>query len=219
MNENILIVDDTPENLNLLNRILKDQGYVTRPFPNGRLALQSMEAKKPDLILLDVSMPEMDGYEVCRNIKSNDETKDIPVIFVSALDSSFDKVRAFKSGGVDYITKPFQVEEVEARVKTHLQISNEQKTLEEVLDKTFSATLKLMQEILVSVNEEAFSKGTRIKLIMGRLVQSLKIPHPWQYTMAAVLSQLGQVVTKRETLEKYSSGSQWTCLIPGAGSH
>lgn len=126
----ILVVDDTPANLRLLVDLLKENGYQVRPVPNGNLALAAALARVPDLILLDIMMPEIDGYEVCRRLKAQEKTKDIPVIFISAINEVLDKVKAFGVGGVDYITKPFQVEEVLARVSCHLAIRLLQKSLE-----------------------------------------------------------------------------------------
>jgi CheY-like chemotaxis protein len=126
----ILIVDDIPANLRLLAGILAGRGYNIRSASHGRMALSAVQAQPPDLILLDIMMPEMDGYEVCRHLKADEQTRDIPVIFVSALDETIDKVMAFSIGGVDYITKPFQLEEVLARVETHLTIRNLQKQLQ-----------------------------------------------------------------------------------------
>ena len=118
----ILVVDDTPLNLRLLTRLLTDRGYKVRPVPSGKLALEAVRAAPPDVILLDIRMPEMDGYEVCQQLKADAENRDIPVIFLSALDDELDKVRAFEVGGVDYITKPFQLEEVRVRVENHLAL-------------------------------------------------------------------------------------------------
>ncbi len=126
----ILVVDDTPANLDVLAEMLEGQGYGARPVPSGVLALQSAQAQPPDLVLLDINMPEMDGYEVCRHLKADEHLKDIPVIFISALRDTTDKVRAFHAGAVDYITKPFQFEEVKARVQTHLRLYRMQKELE-----------------------------------------------------------------------------------------
>jgi diguanylate cyclase (GGDEF)-like protein len=135
----IVIVDDMPDNLRLLADILKDKGYKVRPAPSGARALATIRKEPPELILLDIMMPEMDGYEVCRQLKAGEGTKDIPIIFLSALNEVFDKVKAFKAGGVDFITKPFQVEEVLARVRTHLTIRAQQVALlqknEELLKK------------------------------------------------------------------------------------
>jgi two-component system, sensor histidine kinase and response regulator len=138
---NILIVDDIPDNLRVLGGILKAEGYKIRPVLNGELALQVAEKEKPDLILLDIMMPGLDGYEFCRQFKRNPELKDIPVIFISALNDTKDIVNAFALGGVDYITKPFQAEEVTARIATHLKIcrqSQELKELNATKDKFFS---------------------------------------------------------------------------------
>lgn len=126
---NILVVDDTLDNLRLLMGMLSKQGYVVRPAPNGSLALTAAQSDPPDLILLDIKMPEKDGYQVCQELKADRRTSDIPVIFLSALDEVFDKVKAFAVGGVDYITKPFQFEEVLARIENQLTIRNLQRQL------------------------------------------------------------------------------------------
>lgn len=126
----LLIVDDTPANLQLLSRMLRNQGYKVRTAPSGRLALMGARAASPDLILLDITMPEMSGYEVCEQLKADAALADIPVIFISALDQTEDKVRAFQIGGVDYITKPFQIEEVLARIHTHLTLRSLQRALQ-----------------------------------------------------------------------------------------
>lgn len=118
----ILIVDDQPENLQVLTETLSGKNYELRRVLSGKLALQVAQFDPPDLILLDIRMPEMDGYEVCRQLKSHEQTKNIPVIFLSALDEPVDKVKAFDAGGADYIAKPFQVPEVLARVRHQLQI-------------------------------------------------------------------------------------------------
>jgi two-component system, sensor histidine kinase and response regulator len=127
----ILVVDDTPVNLRLLMTVLTTEGYKIRPCSSGRQALATARVNPPDLILLDILMPGMDGYEVCKYLKSDDRTRDIPVIFLSALDEVFDKIKAFELGGVDYITKPFQVPEVIARVRTQLILCQQQKQLRE----------------------------------------------------------------------------------------
>ncbi|MBW4465851.1 MAG: response regulator [Pegethrix bostrychoides GSE-TBD4-15B] len=118
----ILAVDDKPDNLRLLAKILMGEAYKVRKVTTGRQALEAARLNPPDLILLDIMMPELDGYQICQALKQQPETCDIPIIFLSALDNQTDKVRAFTVGGVDYITKPFQQQEVLARVKTHLQI-------------------------------------------------------------------------------------------------
>lgn len=124
----ILIVDNEVANLQLLAGMLRERGYEPRPARSGKLALAAAEADPPDLILLDINMPEMSGYEVCQRIKADANLKDIPILFISASTDTIDKVKAFSNGAVDYITKPFQVEEVYARVENHLglrQLQNE----------------------------------------------------------------------------------------------
>ena len=125
----VLIVDDTIDTLRLLSDLLGEHGYDVRAVTNGRQALQAVERDPPDLILLDIGMPEMDGYEVCRHLRASERTQDVPVIFITALADTADKVRAFEAGGVDYVTKPFQVEEVLARVKAHVALRRAQAEL------------------------------------------------------------------------------------------
>jgi len=132
----------------LLSQMLAEQGYHVRPVPDGSLALAAVQAEHPDLILLDIRMPEMNGYQVCENLKEDAQTCDIPIIFISALDAIQDKVRAFAVGGVDYVTKPFQVEEVMARVETHLTLRNLQKQLQD-------ANRKMTQELTLAGEVQA----------------------------------------------------------------
>ena len=126
----IMIVDDTVVNLELLQNLLQRRGYSIMAFPQGKLALKAALKSPPDMLLLDINMPEMDGFEVCSHFKSEPSLAKIPVLFISALEASRDKVRAFAAGGVDYVTKPFQIEELNARVDTHLKIVRMQRELE-----------------------------------------------------------------------------------------
>lgn len=128
---NVLVVDDTPANLQLLAEMLREQGYRVRLALSGPLALQAAQNEPPDLFLLDISMPEMDGYAVCAKLKADARLREIPVIFISALAEPVDKVKAFRVGGVDYLTKPFHGEEVVARVRTHLEIRRQRRELQE----------------------------------------------------------------------------------------
>jgi signal transduction histidine kinase len=130
----IMVVDDQPANLKLLEDMLKVRGYRVRSFPRGRLALAAAVQNPPDLFLLDINMPEMNGYELCACLKSNPELSASPVLFLSALSATEDKVKAFQAGGADYITKPFQLEEVQARVLTHLKLHRLQQTLQQQND-------------------------------------------------------------------------------------
>jgi two-component system sensor histidine kinase/response regulator len=132
---NVLVVDDTIENLQLLSSMLSEHGYEVRPVTNGQQALQAARSYPPGVVLLDIKMPEMDGYEVCRHLKQTEELREIPVIFVTALGSSIDKVKAFEAGGADYVTKPFQVDEVLARVKVQMALRESRRQLVESFER------------------------------------------------------------------------------------
>jgi len=147
--QNILIIDDTPENLHFLSNGLTRKGYEVKCAISGSIALLRVFAELPDLILLDIKMPEMNGYEVCEYLKANEKTREIPVIFLSALHEVSDKVKAFASGGVDYITKPFQFEEVLARVENQLTIARLQKQLQQQ-----NLCLQELNEELAKSNQE-----------------------------------------------------------------
>lgn len=125
-----MVVDDTPENLKLLSSLLKANGYKVFALPRGDLAIQAASRNPPDLILLDINMPGLNGYETCELMKQDRKLKDIPIIFISALNQTIDKVTAFKAGGVDYITKPFYFEEIQVRMTTHLRLRRMQESLE-----------------------------------------------------------------------------------------
>jgi two-component system, sensor histidine kinase and response regulator len=143
----ILVVDDKPNNLHFFSKILKEKGYKVRHAISGQLALNGAIDTPPDLILLDIIMPNMDGYEVCRRLKALPETAEVPVIFLSALHETFDKVKGFAVGGVDYITKPFQVEEVLARIESQLTVQRLSKLLKE-------QNFQLQQEVKVRQKTE-----------------------------------------------------------------
>ena len=147
---NILVVDDAPNNLRLLAKILESQGYIIRKSLNGRMALQSAYRHPPDLILLDINIPEMNGYAVCQQLKASKTTAQIPIIFISGLDKINDKVQAFELGGQDYITKPFQEIEVLIRVKNQLLIKQQQQELIEqnlCLEREIQERLKAEEEV------------------------------------------------------------------------
>ena len=132
---NILIVDDLPENLRFLTEILTNHGYKVRCVTNGAMALRTVRNHPPDVLLLDIKMPDMDGYQVCSTLKADEETSDIPIIFLSALNQVFDKVKAFKVGGVDYISKPFQPEEVLVRLETQVTMQHQKRPLKEAISR------------------------------------------------------------------------------------
>ena len=166
--DNILIVDDVLENLDLLSRILTRRGYTIRSVEGGKAAIAIAKTGWADLILLDINMPEMDGYEVCRHLKEDERTNSIPVIFMSALDEVINKVNAFGVGGVDYITKPFQIKEVIARVKTHLQLRNLQKNLE---TQVASRTIELATAL-----QEAKAAGSAKNVFFSQITHELRTP-------------------------------------------
>ena len=174
----ILIVDDTPANLRLLSQMLTERGYKVRAVLSGPQALMAAQAAPPDLILLDIRMPEMDGYEVCQRLKTGEQTRDIPVLFISALSETEDKIKAFTVGGVDYITKPFQVKEVLARVETHLALRNLHRQLQ-------AANAELARQI-----DELRARNEELDAFAHTVAHDLKNP-------------LNQIVGYAEMLEQY----------------
>jgi signal transduction histidine kinase len=179
---NIAIVDDTLPNLRVLSKMLSEHGYLVRGIPNGKMAITAITSEPPDLVLLDILMPDIDGYEVCKRLKEDDRTRDVPVIFMSALDEVMDKVKAFAAGAVDYITKPFQVEEVLARVDTHITMQLLRQRLEIQVLSLERANLALKES-----NDEldAFARTVAhdIKGPLGNIVMSADILQ--RYTQAA----------------------------------
>jgi two-component system, sensor histidine kinase and response regulator len=160
----LLIVDDAPANLQLLFGMLKERGYRVRPVPSGRLALQAARAQPPDLVLLDVNMPEMSGYEVCRLLKEDPALRAIPVIFVSALSEPFDKLHAFAAGGVDYVTKPFHLDEVRVRIETHLALYQ------------MAGRLEAQNRELARANERLRTLEEARQVLANAIVHDLKSP-------------------------------------------
>ncbi|KXB31006.1 histidine kinase [Dechloromonas denitrificans] len=204
----ILVVDDTVASLDLLCDLLTEAGYVVRPAQDGRMALRSAQAKPPELILLDVRMPGMDGYELCQRLKAEPATRDIPIIFLSALRDTGDKVRGFSLGAVDYIAKPFQPEEVLARVHTHIELRRLQTKLEDkVAERTEQLRLSeqelrdsrsRLQELasfLQTVREEERTAIAReLHDELGQALTALRIDLGW---LKRQCSPLGSSVTAR----------------------
>jgi len=183
---NILVVDDTPANLRLLTGILNGKGYKVRPVPSGELALSAARGMPPDLILLDIMMPQMNGYEVCQQLKADTGTRDIPVIFISAIDDVLDKVKAFAVGGVDYITKPFQMEEVLVRVETHLamcQLQNKLRHKNEELTVTLAQLQETQNQLVQSEKMAA----------LGQLIAG--IAHEINTPLGAIRSSIGNITS------------------------
>jgi diguanylate cyclase (GGDEF)-like protein len=174
---NILVVDDTPDNLRVLSASLGEKGYQVRCAKNGSMALIAAIKEPPDLILLDIKMPDMDGYQVCQQLKANEKTRDIPVIFLSALDDIFDKVQAFQVGGVDYITKPFQVEEVTIRVQHQLDLQAAKVSIYQLnseLEQKVQERTLLLEQVIDQLNQEIIDKEyTQKQLLQQSLHDSL----------------------------------------------
>ncbi|HEY9635475.1 MAG TPA: response regulator [Coleofasciculaceae cyanobacterium] len=187
----LLVVDDTPDNLRLLSTMLSEQGYKVRKVISGQLALRVVSVAPPDLILLDINMPQMNGYEVCEKLKADPQTSEIPIIFISALDDVWDKVKAFEVGGVDYISKPFQGEEVLARVRNQLTLRSLQKQLSEQnahLQQEIRDRQRIEDALRLSEARER-EKAKELELTLSQLQHTQA-----QLIQSEKMSSLGQMV-------------------------
>ncbi|MCX7680728.1 MAG: response regulator [Anaerolineae bacterium] len=187
--EKILVVDDTAHIRSLFAQMLTAQGYEVQVAANGASALEAVKTNPPDLILLDIMMPEMDGYEVCRCLKADPSTRDIPVIFISALGEMDDKVEAFAVGGVDYVTKPFQPKEIQARVRTHLALR--------ALQKRLQAT----SEALAVQLEEVRARNEELDALARSMAQELKSPLTAIIGFADMLDKLYHTLPEEQVRE------------------
>jgi putative two-component system response regulator len=194
----IVIVDDNPNNLRVLSSMLQQFGYKVRPALDGAMAIKSIIANPPDLVLLDIRMPEMDGYEVCRQLKSNSLTAEIPVIFISALQDTEDKVAAFKSGGVDYITKPFQLEEVLARVKAHLSLYQIQRDLQTMVEDRS----KELTAALITLNESQKQYTHILEQTIQAISLTIEKRDPYTAGHQTRVSQLSVAIAKEMELDE-----------------
>jgi DNA-binding response OmpR family regulator len=199
---NIMIVDDNPANLKLLEDMLRQQGYETRLFPLGRLALAAADTEPPDLILLDINMPEMNGYEVCERLKSNARLAEIPVIFISALNAVEDTVKGFRAGGVDYITKPFQLEEVQARVETHLKLRRAQQAERDLLERTLGGVVDTLWELVQLTSPAQALRSRAVRDIVLWLTKRMGIQYAWQYELAATLCLVGCITLPDDVFDR-----------------
>jgi PleD family two-component response regulator len=200
---NILIVDDLPDNLRLLSETLSERGYEVQCAINGKLALMAVKNAPPDLILLDIKMPGLDGYEVCTELKSQASTSSIPVIFLSALDDVFDKVKAFSVGGVDYVSKPFQVEEVLARVENQLTICRLQKQLQRQNQK------------LHQLNEDLAHSNQELEQFAYIVSHDLQQPLQTITGFAELMLSLKSEINLEEEVDEYGLGGLFTEDIDG----
>ncbi len=198
---NIMVVDDQPANLKLLEDLLTQQGHAVRSFPRGRLALDAAARNLPDLILLDINMPEMNGFEVCRQLKADDKLASVPVLFLSALSETSDKVKAFQSGGVDYITKPFQVEEVTARVETHLQLHRARQVERELLEKTLGGAVKALSDLAHLTSPTLTERSGALRSMVVHMAAQLRLPDAWQYELAGTLCLIGCITLPSDAFE------------------
>jgi response regulator RpfG family c-di-GMP phosphodiesterase len=206
LQSDIMIVDDNPANLKLLEDMLVRQGHEVRSFPRGRLALTAATMNPPDLILLDINMPEMNGYEVCQQLKSSERLSGIPVIFLSALTATEDKVKGFCSGGIDYISKPFQLEEVQARVETHVKLRRAQQTEHDLLERTLGGAVEAFWELVQLTSPVLALRGRAIREIVLCVTKRVEIKDAWQFELAAALCLVGCIVLPDDVLEKAYCG-------------
>ncbi len=197
-----MVVDDQPENLKLMEEMLRNEGYEVRCFPRGRLALASASQQKPDLILLDINMPELNGFDVCALLKSDKNLRSIPVIFLSALTDTGSKIKGFKAGCVDYITKPFQYEEVQARVETHMQLARAREVERELLENTLNGTVRTLADLVHLTGPDLGARADAIRSIVIHLSSKLGLAEPWQYDLAAILCLIGCVALPVDAFER-----------------
>lgn len=202
----IMVVDDNPSNLKLMESMLRTHGYAVRSFPRGRLALAAAENEPPDVILLDVNMPETDGYEVCQKLKANDRLCGIPVIFLSALNTVEDKLKGFRAGGVDYISKPFRFEEVRARVDTQLKLLRAQRAEHELLQKTLGGVVKALWELIQISSPMLARRSTAVRDIVLWMTREMRLANPWQYDLAATLCLIGCILVPEDVFLRAHSG-------------
>jgi two-component system, NtrC family, sensor kinase len=195
---NILIVDDSPDNLRFLSKLLSDRGYTVRRAISGQLALNAVYASPPDLILLDILMPDMNGYEVCEKLKSDPKTCDIPIVFLSALTKAEHKVKAFEVGGADYITKPFQEPEVCARIQHQLKIISLQRELNQKNKELVLQNVELQSEVQERKKVEVSLRTSEERLrtqnqVLNETLQELKSTQA-QLIQTEKMSSIGQMV-------------------------
>jgi CheY-like chemotaxis protein len=198
---NIVVVDDQPANLKLLEEVLKEGGHAVRSFPLGRLALEAAARHVPDLILLDINMPEMDGFEVCKRLKAHDKLALVPVLFLSALNETQDKLKAFRAGGVDYIAKPFQLEEVRARVETQLELHRARQAERQLLETTLSGAVKALSSLAQLTSPTLTGRSGALRNMIVQMTTQLRLPDAWQYELAGMLCLIGCITLPPDVFE------------------
>ncbi|HJP19602.1 MAG: hypothetical protein CMD96_04905 [Gammaproteobacteria bacterium] len=203
---NILIVDDQKINRDLLQDLVVDLGHVPLTAENGLTALALLKEQCPDIILLDILMPEMDGFEVLNNLKDNSSLRHIPVIMISAVDEIKSVVRCIEKGADDYLTKPFNPTLLKARIGACLEKYRLIKTEREFLDKTLRGSVKVLTDILSILSPEAFGQASRERLLVGRIAKEMKVKKIWELELSAMFSPLGCITVPPAILDKLSHG-------------
>lgn len=215
---NILAVDDTPASLKLLTDILRAEGYEVRSAISGELALNAAISHPPELLLLDIRMPEMNGFEVCRRLKAAPETRNVPIIFVSAMSETDEKVQGFELGAVDFVTKPYQREELLARVRTHLDVDRLRNHLEDLVEertaKLKESEKRLRASLLDSISaiaatiemRDPYTAGhqRRVANLAAAIAVELQLPEDRieGMNLAAVVHDVGKIQVPAEILSK-----------------
>lgn len=198
----VMVVDDQPANLTLMEEMLRNEGYSVTLFPRGRLALAAASQQPPDLILLDVNMPEMDGFEVCARLKADGKLASIPVIFLTALTETDNKLRAFKAGCVDYITKPFQYEEVQVRVETQMALERSREAERQLLEQTLNGAVRTLTGLVHLIGPALGARADAIRGIVLHLISRMNLADSWQYDLASILCLTGCVALPADVFER-----------------
>ncbi|MGE5313565.1 MAG: response regulator [Acidobacteriota bacterium] len=213
----IFAVDDNEDNLGMIIHFFSKENIRVFPFSNGDEVLDALTVATPNLILLDIIMPGMDGYEICRRIKERDAMKSIPIIFLTGKSETDDIVRGFQLGGVDYISKPFRKEELVSRVRTHLKLYLAEQSLKEalsekdkVLNETLKGSVRVLVDILAMTNPEAFAQTLRVRNVAKKMCVRLALPNAWEIEIGVLLSHLGRAVLPPEIIRKKQSGEKLT---------
>ncbi len=200
--ERIMVVDDNADSSDLLVDMLREKGYEVNAFPQGLAAIQAAIQNLPDMILLDINMPEMDGYEVCRRLKAMEEVAGTPVVFVSARDESQDKVMGFRSGAVDYISKPFDGAEVQARVEAHLKMRHARQVEQDQLQKMLSGSTRMLTGLIQAAAPELETRTRGIRSCVAFIDKQLGGSTTWQHDLAATLCLIGCITLPEDTFHK-----------------
>ncbi len=220
----VLVVDDEEQNRELLRDLVEEQGHQVTEAENGEQALERVKKATPDVILLDVMMPGMDGFEVCRRLKANPETAPIPILLVTSLTERSERLTGIEAGANDFISKPIDTQDVLLRVRNavytrHLyntvqenyeKVQKLEKEERELLEKTLSGSVKVLTEVLSISNPTAFRRSARIQSYVKHMAKALNLKGIWEFELAAQLSHIGCFTMERSLLEKVYNGTRLT---------